>query len=149
AKEAQAQADARKDAQRKADDELAQLKIDAIKDEFEKKRRQTQLDFDKFEKDKDEQLKQGLINQEQSDALVAQADSNRKQAIDEIDLDETKQTEEKKLKIRLDAIDKETTESITKKKEAFTEVGDLTLQAQDKLENEVANQELIGLRKRL
>jgi len=149
AKQQAAENAARIAAQKKADDELLQLTIDNISDEFEKRREQSELDFNRFEKDKKEQLKQGLITQDAFNKLVEQAQKKHVAELAKITTEETETGNKEALDNRLKELDDFHNQEIVKLQQAFIEKGDFSVQAQEKLDADIAEQELKGLQERL
>lgn len=141
--------EARKQAQKKADDELLQLTIDQIKNDFEQRREQSELNFSRFEKDKEEQLKQGLINQETRNALVKAQFQKHQQELADIKAEETQFDRDESLKNRLADIDKFNAQEILKLQQAFIAKGDFSEKAQEDLNDAIAAQELQALQERL
>ena len=140
---------ARAAAQKKADEELLQLTINAIKDDFEKKREQSESDFSKFEKDKQAQFEEGLITQQQRNDLVSAALRKHQAELAEITKEEGETGNEEALKKRLAEIDKFQTQEITKLQEQFIKKGDFSAKAEEQLQDAITEQELIGLQERL
>jgi len=140
---------ARAAAQKKADEELLQLTIAAIKNDFEKQREQSELDFSKFEKDKQAQFEQGLITQESRNELVKAAFRKLQDELAEINKEEATSGRDESLKLRLAEIDKFQTEEITKLQESFIKKGDFSEKATEQLQDAITEQELVGLQERL
>lgn len=139
----------RAEAQKKADDELAQLAVDAIRDDFEQRRQQAELDFKNFEKEKDEQVQQGLINQAKRDELVKARFKIFSQELADINTEETTSEDDTALKNRLADIDKATTAEITALQNAFLEKKDFSVKAQEDLDNAIAEVEIRKLKERI